>query len=292
MNAATGLDRVEVLIVNYNAGPWLGRCVETLIADGGNELLIHVVDNASSDNSLALLPQSKQIHIERNDRNLGFAGAIERYRPALSRDYLLVLNPDSMIDQDDLVRLVEELDRHPRAGLVSGKVLSETGLEQRASRRQLPTPKRILAELRSSDQSDQARIDLTHTPAPSESIEIEAVSGACMLVRRTALEAVGGFDADYPLHFEDLDLFARLQNAGWTIRWCADVQIVHVGGASSNSRPLAVHWAKHRGLWRYLNKHCKPVWPQWQRPIWALLVVLHAAIMAPLVWLRRRPPST
>ncbi|MEM1081502.1 MAG: glycosyltransferase family 2 protein, partial [Pseudomonadota bacterium] len=157
--------------------------------------------------------------------------------------------------------------------------------EQRGSRRHLPTPARILHELLPVGAID-AGVDLSHTPAPHEAVSIEAVSGACMLIRRTALDAVGGFDTAYPLHFEDLDLFARLQQHGWAVRWCPDVHITHVGGGSSQRSAVRVLWSKHQGLWRYLNLHCKPIWPRWQRPVWAVMLLAHATIKTPWAWLR------
>lgn len=295
MNDTAMLARIDVLIVNYNAGPWLARAVQSIQQDHavqqsvqhdqGAEPGILIVDNGSVDSSLAALEPSDRLIIDRAGHNLGFAGAIQRGLKHLRREFVLVLNPDCLITPTDLIRLEQELHNHPEAGLVSGRVVGEDGLEQRASRRQLPTPQRILAELLPgrSDQ-DSSGIDLSRTPAPDQVIEIEAVSGACMLIRRAALEQVGGFDTGYPLHFEDLDLFARLRQAGWIIRWCPDVNILHVGGQSSKKRPVHVLWAKHRGLWRYLNRHCKDQWPVWQRPIWAAMLITHALARTPLVW--------
>lgn len=283
------LARIGVLIVNYNTGPWLARALQSIQHDhdAGPDVLI--VDNGSVDNSLDALPPARWLTIDRVGQNLGFAGAIQRGLQHIRHEFVLILNPDCLITPNDLIRLAKELKNHPKAGLVSGRVVGEDGLEQRASRRQLPTPKRILAELlpgRSGHAGFHAGIDLSQTPAPDQSAEIEAVSGACMLIRRAALEQIGGFDTGYPLHFEDLDLFARLRQAGWTLRWCPDVNILHAGGQSSKKRPVYVLWAKHRGLWRYLNQHCKSQWPAWQRPIWAVMLITHAAAKTPLVWLK------
>ncbi|MGB0513321.1 MAG: glycosyltransferase family 2 protein, partial [Wenzhouxiangellaceae bacterium] len=121
-------------------------------------------------------------------------------------------------------------------------------------------------------------IDLTHMPAPAEAGEIEAVSGACMLIRARDFNDLNGLDEAYPLHFEDLDLFARLAEARRTIRWVPEVVVEHVGGASSDSRPAGVLIDKHRGLWRYLSRHCGEHWPRWQRPLWALAMVIHLAL--------------
>lgn len=287
MTDSTILARIGVLIVNYNAGPWLARAVQSIQHNQDAEPSVLVVDNGSVDDSLDALSPSERLAIDRVEHNLGFAGAIQRGLKHIQHELVLILNPDCLITPADLIRLALELLNHPEAGLVSGRVVGEDGREQRASRRQLPTPKRILAELRPGRSVRAGTgIDLSQMPAPEQAIEIEAVSGACMLIRRTALEQIGGFDTGYPLHFEDLDLFARLRQAGWTLRWCPDVNILHVGGQSSKKRPIHVLWAKHRGLWRYLNQHCKSRWPVWQRPIWAVMLIAHALAKTPWVWLQ------
>jgi len=278
------LGRVAVLIVNYNAGDWLARAVAAVRPAGSEEPEVIVVDNGSDDGSLDGLAGSGA-RIERAGRNLGFAAGINRAAAHTSRELLLLLNPDCRVSPADLVRLVAELDAHPDCALVSGRVLGLDGAEQRGSRRRLPTPARIIGDLLPFSSNG---IDLSTTPAPTVAIEIEAVSGACMLVRRRVFESLGGLDAAYPLHFEDLDLFARLAGAGWTLRWVPDVAIEHAGGRSTRRRPVAVLLAKHRGLWRYLGRHCRDAWPAWQRPVWWAALALHFVLVAPLAWLGRR----
>lgn len=272
MNApyTAALTRVGVLIVNYNSGPWLARSIAQLLPDGASEPQIVVVDNGSADTSLDRI--DTRVRLDRAGRNLGFAGGINRAAAQCQRELLLLLNPDCLITPAALVRLVAELDAHPEAGLVSGRVVGEDGREQRASRRRLPRPRRIVGEILPISSNG---INMIRTPAPNESVEVEAVSGACMLVRAEALRAVGGLDEGYPLHFEDLDLFARLGEAGWTLRWVPEVEPVHAGGKSSASRPLGVEIDKHRGLWRYLSRHCRDQWPAWQRPLWGLALLGH-----------------
>ncbi|NCO18589.1 MAG: glycosyltransferase family 2 protein [Gammaproteobacteria bacterium] len=264
------LARVSVLIVNYNSGPWLAKTVNQLLSTATSEPEIIVVDNGSVDASLADL--DSRVRLDRAGKNLGFAGGINRAAAQSERELLLLLNPDCLIRPDTLTRLVAELDAHPEAALVSGRIVGEDGHEQRASRRRLPRPRLILGEILPLSTSG---VDLSRTAPPAEPTEVEAVSGACMLVRADALHAVSGLDPDYPLHFEDLDLFARLRQAGWTLRWVPEVEILHAGGKSSASRPLGVEIDKHRGLWRYLSRHGGDQWPAWQRPLWALALLGH-----------------
>lgn len=276
------LDRVDVLIVNYNAGEWLARAVDSVRPDGADRPAIRIVDNGSTDGSAETVDPQRAA-LDRTGRNLGFAVGINRAAGQATAEFLLLLNPDCLIRPDALAILVDELDRHPEAALVSGRILDLDGREQRGSRRRLPTPSRVLAELMRGD-----GVDLTDTPPPDGSIEVEAVSGACMLVRRSAFEQVGGLDAAYPMHFEDLDLFARLAGTGWSLRWVPDAEIVHAGGRSSAHRPVRVLWAKHRGLWIYLQRHCLAALPRWQRPIWRTGLAASALMRTPMVWASAR----
>lgn len=278
------LARVGCVIVNYNAGRWLARCIETLCPPGRTAPAIVVVDNGSADDSLDGIDPDR-VRIDRAGRNLGFAAGVNRGAAGLDTEYLLVLNPDARIDPDALAELVAELDAHPDAALAGGRVVGLDGCEQRASRRRLPTPGRICREMLPFAANG---IDLSQMPPPGGSIDAEAVSGACMLLRRRAFDAVGGMDDGFPLHFEDLDLFVRLRQAGWRLRWTPAATIEHAGGRSTRSRPVAVMWAKHIGLWRYLRRHGGSDWPRWQRPLWLLLLTAHALVRTPVAWIRRR----
>ena len=286
--APTGppLARVTAIVINYNSGPWLKRCVRALRGDDRKPPLIDVLDNNSDDGSLEELPDLPGVRIRRSPRNLGFGRGVNLAARAVETEYLLIINPDCLLVPDALLRLVEELDAHPDAGLVSGRIFDMSGNEQRGSRRRLPTRRRVLDEvLRFRGRNG---IDLTHLPAPQTAEEVEAVSGACMLLRRQALLDVGGFDKHYPLHFEDLDLMARLHQAGWTIRLRSDVAVSHAGGVSSRSRPVRVLWKKHLGLWRYLNRHPELPWPWWNRTLWWLGIYAHAVAITPLTLWRGR----
>mgnify|MGYP000526981934 CR=1 FL=1 len=249
-------------------------------------LKVLVLDNASSDGSLAEVSETANISIQASDENLGFARGINHLSTAVTTDYLLILNPDCLLNPADLVELVIELESHPESAMTSGRVFNFDGSEQRGSRRCLPDPSRILREL--SGRQSGTGIDLRHEPAPREACEVEAVSGSCMLVRASVFRELGGFDDRYPMHFEDLDLMARVKEAGYTIRLVPDVAISHAGGASSQHRPLNVMWDKHVGLWRYLNTHCQEQWPVWSRPFWWLGIRLHAWLLTPIVWWQQR----
>lgn len=284
--AGAALARVSVLIVNYNAGPCLRRCIDALAVDAASNADIRIVDNGSDDNSLAGA-DAPGLSIDRAGTNLGFAAGMNRAASGADREFLLLLNPDAEISPVGLTRLQDELDTYQDCVLVAPCVVGVDGREQRASRRRAPTAGRILGEVLPG----LPGIDLTHSPAPEQSVEVEAVSGACMLIRRTAFEAVDGFDEDFPLHFEDLDLFARLRAAGGTLRWVPDVSVRHVGGASSHGHDGRVLRAKHRGLWLYLKRHVAHGGRSWQRPFWWLALRASELVRAPFADRRKRRPA-
>jgi len=280
-----GLSRVCVLIVNYNSGRWLGRCIRALKGNGARSPSIRVLDNASLDGSAANLPELPGLELIRSDQNLGFGPGINALARGVEQEFLLILNPDCLIVGKSLERLIAELDAFPRAAMCSGRIFDMSGNEQRGSRRQLPNPRRLRNEvLRFHFGSG---VDLTHLPSPEEPCEVEAVSGACMLIRREVFADLGGFDPGFPMHFEDLDLMARLGEAGHRIRLVPDVAISHAGGVSSRHRRLKVEIDKHRGLWRFLSKHCREDWPAWSRPLWALAIAVHLALILPISRWRR-----
>nr|WP_275401483.1 glycosyltransferase family 2 protein [Wenzhouxiangella limi] len=278
--------RVTAIVVNFNSGPWLERCVRALRGDDSKPPAIEIIDNGSEDRSLELLPDLPGVRARRSPRNLGFARGVNLAARAVQTEYLLIINPDCLLVPQALLRLVEDLDGHPEAALVSGRIFDMSGNEQRGSRRRLPTRQRVVNEIFRF--RGATGVDLTHLPSAAEPGEVEAVSGACMLLRRQAFLDVGGFDKHYPLHFEDLDLMTRLQEAGWAIRLLPDVAVSHAGGVSSRSRPVRTMWKKHRGLWRYLNRHPEPPWPLWSRSLWWLGIHAHAVLVTPLTLWRRR----
>ncbi len=282
-------DRVTVVIVNYNAGAWLARCVGALLDSPDPPALI-VFDNASSDNSLAELPADREIQVVRSDRNRGFGQGVNRAMENVTTPAVLVLNPDCLINSLALGRLVEILEADDGLAMVGGRVFNADGSEQRASRRRLPTPSRVINEFIPPRRRAGLGVDLSDTPAPEVALDVEALSGACMLIRTRPFRQLGGFDEGFRMHFEDLDLMARLGKAGWRIRLVPEVIVEHAGGVSSRQRRLAVHWAKHASLWRYLVLHCRDEWPVWSRPAWAIALWAHAVILAPIVWLRGRLP--
>lgn len=246
-----------VVIVNYNAGAWLPRCVQAVAASAGGVEIV-VVDNASTDDSVeclcAALPMAAPVEVIRNTANTGYARACNQGASQTDAGTLVFLNPDCIVESDTLTTLRRALDGDDLAGLAGAMILDTDGSEQRAVRRRLPTAGRALSTLSGLERFGIGGI-YPHDAFPENPVEVEAVSGALLCLRRRAFDAVNGFDEDYFLHCEDLDLFARLQLAGWKVLLVPAARAMHGLGVSSASAPLRTWWHKHLGMHRFYRRH-------------------------------------
>lgn len=257
---------VSAIIVNYNAGHFLRGCVESLLACP-LAIDIIVVDNASHDGSLDGLPESLQIRVIRNPTNVGFAAACNIGIQASSASFLLFLNPDCYFQQGAVVTLLSGLKSGDRVGMVGGMLVYEDGTEQGGGRRAVPTPWRSFVRAfglyRFSQRWPKLFYDfhLHKLPLPNAPVEVEAISGACMLVKREAMESVGLWDEGYFLHCEDLDWCMRFRQMGWKVLFVPDACVVHALGACSESRRVFVEWHKHKGMIRFYAKFFRHQYP-------------------------------
>jgi hypothetical protein len=271
---------VSVIIVNFNGGELLTECVRAVLTSI-IPVTVYVVDNASRDTSLSRLQHTlaydKRIHIIRNSHNLGFARAANVALAYTRSEYLLFLNPDCLIKADTLADFANVMDNYPKAGMAGGLVRNPDGSEQAGCRRSVPTPWRAIVRVFHLDKLFPRHprfksFVLTHQSLPDKPIKIEGISGACMFVRREALEKVGPMDEAYFLHCEDLDWFMRFQNLHWHIMFIPTIEIIHVKGACSNDRPFRVLWYKHRGMIRFYRKFFRYQYPQWL--MWCIIVAV------------------
>jgi GT2 family glycosyltransferase len=259
---------VSLIIVNYNAGECIVACVSSALSQVDEVI---VVDNASSDDSLAKLEAQfsgdRRLKIVRNRQNLGFAAGCNIGVDHSAGSCLLFLNPDCVLAPDSVKHLVRVLDDRRDVGMVGGLLLNPDGTEQPGGRRAIPTPWRSFVRAfglsRFADRWPRLLFDfhLHEQPLPTHPIEVEAISGACMLVRRAAMQSVGRWDEGYFLHCEDLDFSMTLRGKGWKIMFVPDARIVHDKGGCSRSRPIFVEWHKHRGMLRFYRKFFQHQYP-------------------------------
>ena len=279
-----------MVIVNFNAGEILAHCVSSVLNNKPSAELI-VIDNDSQDGSLEYLEELfpvaavsglpnqdhdvARIKVIRNHNNVGFATAVNQGIRTASGDHIAVLNPDSIVEPTLFKKLETVLESNPCAGMVGPLIVNPDGSEQAGCRRDVPTPWRSF--LRASGLWRLGRwwpqwfadFSLHHSPLPARAVEVEAISGACMYVRREALEEVGLMDENYFLHCEDLDWCMRFRERGWKILFVPGTVVVHHKGSCSKTRPIRVEWYKHCGMVRFHNKFFGKQYP---------------ALMTGLVW--------
>ncbi|SHM26972.1 glycosyltransferase family 2 protein [Rhodanobacter sp. OK091] len=245
---------LSVIVVSADSGPALRECVRSVLASTLSLELI-LVDNASNDGMPPAIERAYEhdprLKVIYNHRNLGFGPAVNLAAKQAHGHALLILNPDCMLRDDDLGRLLAVLAGHPKAGLVGAVVCHADGRADPASWRRDPLLRRSLNSLlgRSGEKVN------VEQEIPAEVVEAEAVSGAVMLLPRAMFQRLGGFDEDYFLHCEDLDLCRRVRELGYKVLLAGDVRVLHGKGSSSRHRPVFVSRYKHRGMWRWFRKH-------------------------------------
>ena len=257
-----------MVIVNYNAGKLLAACVGSALPQVDEVL---VVDNASRDASMdecaRLYSTETRLTLVQNGANLGFAAACNAGFLRAKGDYVLFLNPDCDLDATAVATLLAALQADPSVGMVGGLLMNLDGSEQVGGRRAIPTPWRSFVRAFGLNRFENRwpklffDFNLHKQPLPHGPIEVEAVSGACMLVKRQAVDTVGLWDDGYFLHCEDLDWCMRFRQAGWKILFVPSAHILHALGVSSRGRPIFVEWHKHKGMVRFYRKFFRHQYP-------------------------------
>ena len=272
--------RVDAVIVSYRSEHTLRRCVEPLVALPWVDTT--VVDNDSPDRSADVVADLP-LRLVRSPRNGGFAYGCNLGSAAGSAPYVLLLNPDARLEAGDLAVLVDTLDEHPELGAVGPRIVGENGRLAWSQRReprlrstyaQALFLHRILPRASWTDEviRDPAAYELAGSP--------EWLSGACMLLRRSALERVGGLDEGFFLYSEDTDLCRRLRAAGVGVRFEPRATAFHVGGASApRTQTSRVAATSHV---RYVRKHAGRIVATLDAIGVALSALTHA-----LVWIHR-----
>jgi N-acetylglucosaminyl-diphospho-decaprenol L-rhamnosyltransferase len=244
---------LSVIVVSADSGPSLRECVRRLLASTLSMELI-LVDNASLDGVPPAIERAHahdaRLKVIYNHKNIGFGPAVNLAAKQAHGHVLLVLNPDCLLQEDDLQRLLELSASRPKAGLIGAVVCDDDGRPDPASWRRDPLLRR---SLNSMFGLGGEKVNMEQA-IPAEVIEVEAVSGALMLLTREMFQRVGGFDEDYFLHCEDLDICRRVRDIGYQVLLAGDVRVHHGKGSSSRHRPVFVSRHKHAGMWRWFRK--------------------------------------
>lgn len=252
---------LSIVIVSFNTRELLLQCLESLLACSGNQQLeIFVVDNASNDKSAeAVTEHFPGVKLIALDENAGYARANNHALEMCSSDYILLLNPDTIVDRDTLTVMLDFMETHETVGIVSCKVELPDGSLDKACRRSIPTPESALYRMlwlhRLFPRSRRfSRYNLSWLD-PNRSTPVEAVCGAFLLTRKAVLDEIGFLDERFFMYGEDLDFCLRCRDGGWSVFYHPEVRIVHYKRASSSTVPGKMTDAFHDAMVLFYKKH-------------------------------------
>ena len=252
---------LSIIIVNYNSGESLKRCLASLKESRiESPYEIIVVDNGSQEGDLKGLEEDLfNLQLIRNPKNIGFARANNQGISNSKGDHLLLLNPDTLVLKEGLDGLVKFMEEHPKAGAAGPMLLSPDGTRQPSFRR-FPSLLNVFFGrtsflTRRFPKNPFTKSYLMMDANSQRAREVDWIMGACMILRRDAFQGVGGFDESFFLFVEDVDLCYRLKRMGWKIYYVPEVRVIHEYGASIKTRRRLSMKEHHIGMYRFFLKH-------------------------------------
>ena len=264
-----------VVIVNYNTRDLLRDCLRSVLASNSiSSLHVHVIDNASPDGSADMVrAEFPSVHLIADVVNRGYAAANNVVLRQCSADFVLLLNPDTVLPSDALARVIAFFDAHPDAGVVGPKLVRPDGSLDLACRRSFPTPEisfyRMVGLSRLFPHSRTfGRYNLTYLD-PDRTSEVDAVVGAFMMVRGELVGQVGVLDEQFFMYAEDLDWCKRIKDAvnprsgnHWQVWYYPAVEVLHVKRAASSGSTRA-GLAFNETMLQFYRKHYAASTPFW-----------------------------
>ncbi len=244
--------KLSVIIVNYNVRYYIQQCLNSLErATTDIEKEIFVVDNNSEDYSVPYLRKhfGKKIELIESNHNLGYARANNIAIRESSGEYVLLLNPDTFVGENSIRQVIEFMDAHPKAGGVGVKMHNSDGTLARESRRGLPTPFVSLLKMCGFSK----RYYMSHL-SWDEPGQIEVISGAFCMLRRSALDRVGMLDKDFFMYGEDIDLSYRILKGGYE-NWYVPANILHYKGESTQKSSFRYVHVFYQAMIIFFRKH-------------------------------------
>ena len=265
--------KFSVITVNYDSWPYTSRCIDSLHGTGYEDFEVVIVDN---DRERVPPEIPHRVRLIRNPKNVGFARACNQGILASGGEYVVLINPDTLVDKGFFESLTTFLDRNPKAGVAGPKIVDGEGNLQLSARKELGLVSGFLG--RTSlltwlfPKNALVRRFFPAAQELSNPTVVDWVSGACMIIRRRTIEEIGPIDERFFMYFEDADLCRRAREAGWLVYYLPQVEVLHHTGASSRSKPRAV-WRLHKSAFLYHRKHG----PHGPLGLYSLLVLLGLA---------------
>ena len=254
---------ISIIIVSYNGREHLRRCLASLQAyEPTAESEVIVVDNDSRDGSADVVASEfPDVRLERIPRNLGFAAGANRGAREATGEAIVLLNPDTEIEADPFAPMLTYLREHPNVGIVAPRLLNPDGSLQ-LSCRSFPSFSTALFNrysllTRLFPRNRYSKQYLLSDWRHDSIREVDWLSGACLMVRRSLFEQIGLLDEGYFMYIEDVDLCQRVHRAGYKVVYLPQVSVVHHIGQSSRTLASRSILARHRSMWHYYKKYLR-----------------------------------
>lgn len=253
--------QLSIIIVNYNVKHFLEQClfsVQKAVSKISSEII--VVDNNSTDESISYLsPKFKQVRFIQNPENTGFAKACNQALVVATGKYILFLNPDTIVPEDCFEKCISFLEQNQNAGALGLRMVDGSGKFLPESKRAFPSPLTSLFKLFGLSKLFPrsrifARYHLGHLP-DTETNEADVLSGAFMLIKKEVLDKTGGFDENFFMYGEDVDLSFRIQEAGYKNYYFAGSSIIHFKGESTRKGTTNYVRMFYSAMSRFVRKH-------------------------------------
>jgi GT2 family glycosyltransferase/glycosyltransferase involved in cell wall biosynthesis len=252
---------IDIVIVNFNSTDFLLKCLESVYeAIGEYPATVRIQDNASSDRVHRITEQFPAAILTRNERNIGFAAAVNQALQQSKSPYVILLNPDSYVLKDFFRDILRFMERNPQIGIAGPRILDRDGSVQ-GSARAFPTAltslfgrASLFTRLFPNNPITSANL-LTRRCDGVNPLEVDWVSGACMIVRKKAIDAVGVFDERFFMYWEDADWCRRMRDGGWKVVYFPQASVVHYVGGSSNQLVFKSQIAFHKSAYLLFEKH-------------------------------------
>ena len=271
---------MDIAIINHNTCAQLQACLTTIRPERASQVV--VVDNISTDGSVNMVQGNfPWVTLFANSTNPGYGAAANQAIAASQGRYVLLLNSDTRLNPLTLSALSAYLDEHPTAAIVGPRLLNIDGSLQ-PSCYSFPTPYHVFLEettlVRLIRFVPGLRNTFQRTWAHHQSRVVDWVLGAAIAIRRTAFDAVGGFDESFFLYAEEVDLAYRLRAAGWETHFTPDATVVHIGGVSTQQRRAEMAVQFYRSLVHFYVRH----YSSWR--LTQLVIIMKSIVLAR--WLR------
>ncbi len=292
------MPKISIVIVNWRTPELLRGCLNALGNDEHKDSFeLYVVDNASGDESLSILSNEfSYVNVLVNEDNVGFSKACNQVIPKAKGEYVLLLNPDTVVIDNAVSKLAAFLDNNPECGAVGPKILNEDGTLQLACRRAFPSPAAAFFRLTYLSilfpgHPLFAKYNMTYID-PEKAASVDALSGSCMMVRKNVIDKIGLLDEDIFMFGEDIDWCWRIKQAGWQVFYNPQAVIYHSHGAASRLRPIGTTFDLHAGMEVFYRKHlAQDYWPIFNQLVY-ITIRLRALIFVMVNLIKAQMPKT